>query len=172
MFREMRKKQRQLPQEEAAAILREGSSGVLALAGDEGWPYAVPLSYLYLEGRLYFHCAREGYKLDALRKEPRASFCVIAQDKLCPEKYTTLYRSAIAFGRLRVLEEEGEIHAAIDALTKKYFPEESEASREAAIARSWDAMYLLEMSVEHLTGKARRGAPGVTPYPPLSLIHI
>ena len=72
MFREMRKKQRQLPQEEAAAILREGSSGVLALAGDEGWPYAVPLSYLYLEGRLYFHCAREGYKLDALRKEPRA----------------------------------------------------------------------------------------------------
>ena len=66
-----------------------------------------------------------------------------------------------------MLEEEGEIHAAIDALTKKYFPEESEASREAAIARSWDAMYLLEMSVEHLTGKARRGAPGVTPYPAL-----
>ena len=62
-----------------------------------------------------------------------------------------------------MLEEEGEIHAAIDALTKKYFPEESEASREAAIARSWDAMYLLEMSVEHLTGKARRGAAGVTP---------
>lgn len=155
MFRTMRKSQRQLPPEDAGAILREGSSGVLALSGDEGWPYAVPLSYVYTGGKLYFHCAREGHKLDALRREPRASFCVIAQDQICPEKYTTLYRSVIAFGRLRILEDEEEIRRAITALAKKYFPDETEESRQQEIARSWNAMYLLEMSVEHLTGKAR-----------------
>lgn len=155
MFREMRIKQRQLPLEEAAAILRVGSSGVLALSGDEGWPYAVPLSYVYTGGKLYFHCAREGHKLDALRREPRASFCVVTQDRICPEKYTTLYRSAIAFGRLRILENEEDICAAITALAKKYFPHETADSRRREIARSWNAMYLLEMSVEHLTGKAR-----------------
>lgn len=155
MFRAMRKSQRQLPPEDAGAILREGSSGVLALSGDEGWPYAVPLSYIYTKGKLYFHCARQGHKLDALRREPRASFCVIAQDRICPEKYTTLYRSVIAFGRLRILEDEEEIRDAITALTEKYFPDESEASRQQEIARSWNAMYLLEMSIEHLTGKAR-----------------
>ena len=89
MFREMRRKNQQLLEEDTAAILREGSSGVLSVLGDDGYPYGVPLSYLYEEGRLYFHCAVSGHKLDALRREAKASFCVIAQDEIVPKKYTT-----------------------------------------------------------------------------------
>ena len=153
MFREMRKKQRQLPQEEAAAILREGSSGVLALAGDEGWPYAVPLSYLYLEGRLYFHCAREGHKLDAIARCPKASFCVVEQDQVEPLKYTTLFRSVIAFGTIRVLKDEGEMYTAVEALALKYAPMDTQSHREEFIQKDWAPLCVLEMTIDHLTGK-------------------
>ena len=98
MFRDMRRKNQLLPQEEAEAILRQGTSGVLSLLGDGGYPYGVPLSYVYHNGRLYFHCAKAGHKLDAIRRERKCSFCVIAQDLVAPEKYTTLFRSVIAFG--------------------------------------------------------------------------
>ena len=60
MFREMRRKRQQLPREEAEAVLRRGSFGVLAVHGEDGYPYAVPLSYVYWNGKIYFHCAREG----------------------------------------------------------------------------------------------------------------
>lgn len=85
MFREMRRKKQLLPEEEAIAILKEGTFGVLALSGDDGYPYAVPISYVYEGGKLWFHCAKSGHKLDAIRREPKASFCVTAQDKVVPE---------------------------------------------------------------------------------------
>ena len=103
MLPEMRRKTQQLPRDEAEEILRAGSSGVLALAGNEGYPYALPISYVYHEGRLYFHCAPTGHKLDAVARCPKASFCVIAQDEVVPELYTTRYRSVIAFGTIRRL---------------------------------------------------------------------
>ena len=158
MFREMRKKQRQLPQEEAAAILREGSSGVLALAGDEGWPYAVPLSYACdREGeRIWFHCARSGHKLDAVRRCEKASFCVIVQDQIVPEEYTTHFRSVIAFGRVRELTDEAERRTAALALARKYHPGDSEEHRQSYLDRSWASLCLLELRVEHLTGKQAR----------------
>ena len=77
MFRDMRRKQQALPYEESVTILESASSGVLAVLGDEGYPYTVPLSYVYREGKLYFHCASEGHKLDAIRGCDKASFCVI-----------------------------------------------------------------------------------------------
>ena len=123
MFREMRRKKQQLTQEETMVILREGTSGVLSLTGDEGYPYGVPLSYVYDGDKLYFHCAKEGHKIDAIRKNPKASFCVIAQDEIVPEKYTTCYRSVIAFGSVRILENEGEKRRAIEELALKYAPE-------------------------------------------------
>ena len=80
MFRPMRRIRQQLSQAECDAILQKCSSGVLAVAGDDGYPYTVPMSYLYQDGRLYFHCAKSGHKLDAVRREPKVSFCVVGQD--------------------------------------------------------------------------------------------
>lgn len=117
MFREMRRKGQQLSAEECIEILNRGTSGVLALEGDDGYPYAVPLSYVYEDGRLYFHCATSGHKLDAIRQNPKASFCVVDQDQVVPKEYTSYFKSVIAFGTMGILED-----AAKNGLPLKSWP--------------------------------------------------
>ena len=153
MFREMRRKKQRLSAEACEAILAEGTSGVLAVDGDGGYPYAVPLSYVYQDGKLFFHCAKSGHKLDAVRRNPRASFCVIGQDRVVPEEYTSYFRSVIVFGTIRVLEEEREIRTAVRSLAVKYAPEDSEENRERAIQKEYSALCMLELTAEHITGK-------------------
>ncbi len=152
MFRQMRRNKQALSQEESAEILRKGTSGVLSLSGDEGYPYGVPISYVYDGEKLYFHCARAGHKLDAIRRNGKASFCVIAQDQVIPETYTTHYRSVIVFGTVRILEEE-EQYAAMEQLAVKYAPDSSAEGRQRAIRGAWNALCVLEMTVAHMTGK-------------------
>lgn len=156
MFRGIRRKGQGLPQQECAAILKEGSFGVLALLGDGGYPYAVPLSYVYRDGKLYFHSAGEGHKVDALRRCEKASFCVVAQDQVVPLAYTTYYRSVIAFGVLRVLEGE-EKRAALEALAKKYAPDDTAEHRHAKIEGEKRPLCMMELTVEHLSGKESAG---------------
>ena len=153
MFRELRRTRQALSAQDCADVLDRGSSGVLALLGDGGYPYAVPLNYVREGDKLYFHCAKEGHKIDAVRQEPRASFCVIDQDQVVPEEYTTYFRSAIAFGRVRVLEDEGEVRAAIDLLARRYHPGDSQEHRRETIQKEYSALCMLELTVEHLTGK-------------------
>ncbi len=153
MFREMRRKRQALPLEQCEEVLRRGTSGVLALSGDEGYPYAVPISYCYDGSRLYFHCAKEGHKLDAIRREPRASFCVIDQDQVVPEEYTTYFRSVIVFGRVTVLEDDGAKRAAVEKLALKYAPADRAEHRREYIDREWAPLCMLEMTVDHMTGK-------------------
>lgn len=153
MFRKMRRSKQELPADEALRLLEAGSSGVLALLGDGGWPYAVPLSYAYAAGKLYFHCARAGHKLDAVRSEPRASFCVVAQDLVVPEKYTTHYRSVIAFGRVRILEDGDEKRRGIEMLAERFAPDDSAGHRRRVVDSEWDNFCVLEFDIEHITGK-------------------
>ena len=107
-FRAMRRLRQQLSEEESISILQKSTAGTLALLGDNDYPYAVPISHVYADGRLYFHSALSGHKVDAIRKCDKASFCVIAQDDVQPEKYTTFFRSVIAFGRIHIIEDEAE----------------------------------------------------------------
>lgn len=153
MFRKMRRNRQELSAEACTVVLNRGTSGVLALLGDEGYPYAVPISYVYDGGKLYFHSARSGHKLDAVRRCPKASFCVIDQDQVVPEKYTTYFRSVILFGKIRILEEEGEKRAAIEKLADRYAPHGARESRDKEIRQEWKALCVLKMTVEHMTGK-------------------
>lgn len=162
MFRPMRRGRQALGADACRDVLSRGASGVLALLGDGGWPYAVPLSYAFDGEKLYFHCAREGHKLDAIRREARASFCVVDRDEVVPEEYTTYFRSVIAFGRVRVLEDEAQKRAAIELLARRYFPQDSAENRRRAIEREWTGLCMLEMDIEHMSGKeaielARKG---------------
>lgn len=156
MFREMRRKRQMLSEDDCKIILREGTSGVLALSGDDGYPYAVPLSYVYDGEKIFFHCAKSGHKLDAVRRNPKASFCVIGQDKVVPEEYTTYYRSVIAFGTVRILEDDREKYDSVQEIALKYAPLDTEEQRRAAIEREWNGLCMLEMTIEHLTGKEAR----------------
>lgn len=152
MFREMRRKEQQLPPEESAAILSRGTSGVLAVLGEDGYPYAVPLSYVYQNGALWFHCAVTGHKLDAVARCDKASFCVIDQDRVIPEKLTTAYRSVVAFGRIRVVEDAQEARQGAQWLGEKYNPGGDEQNARE-IESSLSRMRILRLDVEHMTGK-------------------
>jgi nitroimidazol reductase NimA-like FMN-containing flavoprotein (pyridoxamine 5'-phosphate oxidase superfamily) len=90
-FREMRRKRQQLTDADSIAVLQKATSGTLALLGDNDYPYAVPISYVYDNGKLYFHSAMAGHKVDAIRRCNKASFCVIEKDDVRPEKYTTYF---------------------------------------------------------------------------------
>ena len=153
MFQVMRRSRQALSWQETEEILRRGTSGVLALAGAEGYPYAVPLSYVYTQGILYFHCAQVGHKLESIRRCEKASFCVVDRDEIKPEAYTTYYRSAIAFGRVRILESEEEKRRAIEQLSQKYHPMDTPAHRKAVIDREYAPLCMLAFTVEHMTGK-------------------
>lgn len=153
MFREIRRKKQTLSLEESIQILEKGTAGVLALSGDEGYPYAVPISYVYEDSKLFFHGAKSGHKIDAIRRCGKASFCVIEQDHIVPEKYTTYFKSVIAFGKIRIMEEESEIRKAVETLALKYHPNDTEDGRQEVIKRDWDRLCMIELSIEHLSGK-------------------
>ena len=153
MFREMRRSKQALSQQETTDILRRGSSGVLALAGDDGYPYAVPINYVYDGEKIYFHCAKSGHKLDAIRKNAKASFCVIEQDLVVPEQYTSYYRSIIAFGHIQIITDEAKKRTAIEKLAIKYAPNDTAANRDQMITREWEPLCMLEMTIDKMTGK-------------------
>ena len=164
-FREMRRKRQQLAEEESIAILEKATAGTLALLGDNDYPYAVPISYVYHDGKLYFHSALAGHKVDAIRKCDKASFCVIEKDDVQPEKYTTFFRSVIAFGRIHIIEDEGGTHdvdnfvggyheklKAARMLGNRYNPNHDEALQKE-IESGLSRMLAIRFDIEHLTGK-------------------
>ncbi len=138
--------------EECEEILEKGTSGVLALSGENGYPYAVPLSYVYADRKIFFHSALTGHKIDAMRNSPKASFCVIGCDEILPEKYTTKYKSVIVFGRIRIISERDEKISAAEKLGEKYNPNDPKGLEEE-IKGGIDRMLILELVPDLITGK-------------------
>ncbi len=151
-FRPMRRNRQQLSREECERILDRCTSGVLALAGDSGYPYAVPLSYVYADGAIIFHSAVEGHKVDAIKRDNRCSFCVIEQDEIKPAEFTTYFRSVIAFGRIHILETADEKVQALRLLGRRYSPGD-EPGLQREIDKSLDHVLLLRLNIDHLSGK-------------------
>ena len=157
MFRTMRRKAQQLSREESEQILRDATSGVLAVYGDDGYPYAVPVSHAYADGKIMFHCAREGHKIDAIRRNEKVSFCVVAQDHVLPAERTTAYISVIAFGRARIVEDEAGLRRIAGMIGDKFshdYPEDCQAEIDEVIAH--DRMYCIEIEVDHVTVKCAK----------------
>ena len=151
-FRPMRRNRQQLSKEECECILNRCTSGVLALAGDSDYPYAVPLSYVYADGAIIFHSAVEGHKVDAIKRDNRCSFCVIEQDEIKPAEFTTYFRSVIAFGRIHILETADEKVQALRLLGRRYSPGD-EPGLQHEIDKSLDHVLLLRLDIDHLSGK-------------------
>ena len=148
----MRRNRQQLSSEECERILGRCTSGVLALAGDGGYPYAVPLSYVYAGGAIIFHSAVQGHKVDAIRRDSRCSFCVIEQDEIKPAEFTTYFRSVIAFGRISILESTDEKVQALRLLGRRYSPGD-EPGLQHEIDKSLDHVLLLRLDIDHMSGK-------------------
>ena len=152
MFRKMRRIGQELSVEECESILHGATNGILAVLGDDNYPYAVPVSFVYQNGKIYFHCALTGHKLDAIARNEKVSFCVIGQDQIFQEVYTTLFLSVIAFGRARILETAEERRTALEILAMKYAPDFKEGIA-SEIDMKLERVKCVEITIEHMTGK-------------------
>lgn len=150
-FRTMRRHRQQLSEPESIELLKSGTSAVLGVNGDDGYPYTVPINYVWHEGKIYLHCAKSGYKLDALRRNDKVSMTVIAQEQIVPQKLTTYYRSVILFGRARILTDVQEIIKAVQLLGRKYSTDAPAVDQE--IRKDIDRLCCIEITIEHLSGK-------------------
>lgn len=153
MFRPIRKRKNEIDRSAAEALLRESRRGVLAVNGEDGYPYAVPINYLYdaAAQKIYFHGARAGYKVDALRNSDKVCFTVYGNETVREEAWAPFVQSTVVFGRCRLLENGPDTTALLKRFVMKYYPSEELAEEE--IARSGKAVQLFEITVEHLSGK-------------------
>ncbi len=153
MFRPMRRFGQQLPEETCLELLRREKRGVLSLLGDEGYPYGVPLDFWYCpeDGCLYFHCAPEGHKIDAMNCCDKASFCVCDQGTAIEGDWALRFESVIVFGRLARVEEPERIQAALRGLAGKFTEDSSYIERE--IESYVNRVRILALRPEHITGK-------------------
>lgn len=151
MFREMRRRKQLLSMEEAKAVMDRGTNGVLACLGDDNYPYAVPLSYVYFNGKLYFHSAKTGHKIDAIANYPKVSFSIVDEDTVVSEKFTTYFRSVIVFGRARIVTGDERLEA-FEALVEKYSGDQPPEDKFKEISECTQA-YMVAIDVEHVTGK-------------------
>lgn len=154
MFRKMRRAKQELSHERTVEVLNRCTAATLALIGDDGYPYSVPISYVYDDGKLFFHSAAAGHKVDAIKNEEKVSFSVIDKDEIIKEKYTTYFRSVIGFGKARILEDPQEKIDALMKLGTKYSPEpEFKPGMVEEINDSLKRVCVVEITIDHMTGK-------------------
>ncbi|MBE0451986.1 MAG: pyridoxamine 5'-phosphate oxidase family protein [Clostridia bacterium] len=151
MFREMRRNKQILSEVDTLAVMIRNTNGVLACHGDEDYPYAVPLSYVYFNDKIYFHSAKAGHKLDAILKDPKVSFAVIDEDTIVSQEYTSYFRSVIAFGKTRIASGDEWLEA-FKALVEKYSGDVPEEARLEEI-RGCNASHIIAIDIDHMTGK-------------------
>ena len=158
-MREMRRKDRAMPEEDARNLLENGEYGVLSTVGEDGLPYGVPLSYVVIEDSLYFHCAHEGRKVDAVRAHPRVAFTVVGATRpVYAKNFTTYYESVMVSGTAEEVTGPAAKYEILTALAAKYLPEHMDKA-DADITRSLPRTAVYRIRIETLTGKAKRPRP-------------
>ena len=156
MSNEMRRKDRALSHEEAIAVLERGEYGILATVDADGQPYTTPLSYMVMNGKVYFHCALKGQKLDNIAANPAVSFCVVGPtEPVYDNGFSTYYESCIVSGKVAKVTDEKERHESFLVLAKKYLPEFMDKA-EDAIAKTGKASLVFTISLDRVTGKSKR----------------
>lgn len=153
MFKTMRRQDRQVSGAEVAVILEKCEYGVLSTVNQNGYAYGVPVSYVYKDDSIYFHCANEGVKLDNIKMNNKVSFCVVGDKQSIPEKFTTAYESVIVFGQATIIQGQ-EKNDALVALIEKYAPDHMEKGKEY-IQKSNAKTTVVKIVIEHITGKVR-----------------
>lgn len=151
MFREMRLKDQALSKQEIEEILAKATHGTLALNGDDGYPYSVPVNFVYSDGKIYFHGAAEGYKFECISKDAKVSFSVVGMDDIQSAQFTSLFSSVIIFGKVKILKTREEKLAAMYKMVDKFSPDHIEGGRKYAENGCEACGY--ELTIEHMTGK-------------------
>ena len=153
MFREIRKKKKEISMDAAKALLHSARRGVLAVNGDNGYPYAIPVNYLYDEAqqKIFFHGAKVGHKVDALKADDRVCFTVFGNETIKDLDWAPYLQSVVVFGRCHIIETQEERIRLVKPFAMKYYPNEEMVDEE--IAADGKAVQMFEIEIEHLSGK-------------------
>ncbi len=152
MFREIRKIKKKLPESEAVRMLGQLSYCTLALQGDDEYTYSVPVSFVYADGKIFFHSATEGKKCDSILKNDKISFSAVEKDDIKPAEFTTHYKSVMGFGEIKLLEKREEIQYAMELILKKYSPDYIKEGKDY-IERAWGHFNTYVIDIHHMTAK-------------------
>lgn len=153
-FRPMRRFKQELPAEECREILGKGYRGTLAVIGEGGYPYALPINFVYADGHIWFHCALEGHKMDAIQACDKACFTVIDEPVKEENDWWYHVKSVICFGRIRVVSDDAERLAHLRRLGAKYFPVGYDL--DADLMKNGPRAAVLDFEIEHMSGKRVR----------------
>ena len=153
MFRPIRRKKKEMDLDAAKELLQCSRRGVLAVNGDDGYPYAIPINYFYDSnaGKIYFHGARAGHKVDALKASDKVCFTVYGNETIKKEVWAPFVQSTVVFGRCHLVEKGAEATEILKKLAAKYYPNEQLIDEE--IERSGKAVQLFDIEIEHISGK-------------------
>lgn len=153
MFRPIRRKKKEISTEAAKELLRRERRGVLAVHGDDGYPYAIPVNFYYKEetGKIYFHGAKAGHKADALKRDDKVCFTVYGNEQHKTGEWAPYLESVIVFGRCHLIDDAEITSERVRELAEKYYPNKEEIDVE--MEKSIRAVQLYEITIEHLSGK-------------------
>lgn len=153
MFRPIRKRKNEIDIEASKKLLHNARRGVLAVNGDDNYPYAIPVNYLYDEEnqKIYFHGSRAGHKADAIKACDKVCFTVFGNETVKKEPWAPFLQSVVIFGRCHFVTDSSAAMAVLKRFAMKFYPEESMVDEEIAI--SGKAVQMYEIEIEHLSGK-------------------
>lgn len=154
-FHDIRRKDRLLSPEGVQTLLDSGEYGVLSMCAANGYAYGVPISFARDKNHIYFHCAREGHKIENLRSNPKVSFCIVGNTHVIPEQFTTAYESVVVFGKIVMDLDDEERRKGLRLLVKKYCPEYIELG-EIYMEKSFKRTHVLRLDIDHISGKSKK----------------
>ena len=150
-FRPMRRFKQQLTAQECETILKDAYRGFLSVNGEGGYPYTIPINFLYKDNRIYFHSALQGHKIDAIKQSAKACFTVINNPVKQENDWWYHVSSVVCFGQVSIVEDQEERMEILKSFGKKYFPEGYDMEKDLKMNAHRAAV--LCFSIEHMTGK-------------------
>lgn len=153
MFRELLRKNKELPTAECIDLLKNETRGVLSVLGDGDYPYGMPMNHWYNEedGCIYFHCGKVGHRLEALQKHDKVSFCTYDSGYRNPGEWALNVKSVIVFGRMEIIDDRSQIIEITTKLSHKFTQDEAYIQEE--IRQHSSRTLLLKLTPEHICGK-------------------
>ena len=153
MFRKMRRSKQALSPEEIRDVLVNETRGVMSVIGDDGYPYGFPINHYYDEeaNKLYFHGATFGHRVDAVKKDPKVSYCVYGQEQQKEGDWAKIVKSVIIFGKIELVDDPAEVERMSRLICSKFpcTPEYVETEIEKDAART----LCMALVIEDINGK-------------------
>ena len=153
-FRQLRRFKQAASPEECQAVLTSAQRGILSVHGENGYPYGVPVNFLFSDGKIYFHCAKAGHKLDAVRADDKVCFTVLSEPVRNPGEWWNCFTSVICFGRICEMTDRQEADRILRLLGAKYFPEGYDIEKD--MSNNAPNALVMEITIDHMSGKRVR----------------